>query len=103
MFEIYYKPTITARQIKEIVQIDEGYLSRLISKLVKHGIIVKAKSKNDKREYSLTLTLKGKETFLKLNERSSDSISGIIGHLDTNEQEELVSLFEKVMNLLVKK
>jgi DNA-binding MarR family transcriptional regulator len=100
MYEIYHNPNIRARQIKETLQVDEGYLSRLLSKLVKQKIIIKEKSENDSRIYSLTLTEKGKEIFLQLNQRSSDTISKMIQHLDKKEQEELIQHIKKLQYLL---
>ncbi|WP_074407162.1 MULTISPECIES: MarR family winged helix-turn-helix transcriptional regulator [Aquimarina] len=103
MYEIYHNPKITARQIKEIIEVDEGYLSRLIKKLVKLNIINKIKSQDDYRISYLNLTENGKKIFLTLNQRSSDAISEIIQHLNKKEQEELILLYEKIEILLTKK
>ncbi|EZH71398.1 hypothetical protein ATO12_07795 [Aquimarina atlantica] len=103
MYEIYHNPKITARQIKEIIEVDEGYLSRLIKKLVKLNIINKIKSQDDYRISYLNLTENGKKIFLTLNQRSSDAISEIIQHLNQKEQEELILLYEKIEILLTKK
>src|SRR5689334_8329470 len=100
MFEINHTPGITARQIKEIMQVDEGYLSRVVNKLVKQKIITRIKSKEDNRVSTLTLSQKGKDIFSKLNQRSSDDVSGIIDHLSKSQQEELIRLLEKVKTLL---
>tara|TARA_R110000822_G_scaffold18677_3_gene61546 strand:- start:1636 stop:1962 length:327 start_codon:yes stop_codon:yes gene_type:complete len=67
MYEIYSNPEITARLIKNIVNVDEGYLSRLIKKLVRQNIIEKEKSKTDNRISILKLSKKGEIIFLKLN------------------------------------
>lgn len=103
MFEVYHNPQITARQIKEIVEVDEGYLSRLIKKLVKQNIIKKEKSKMDSRISTLVLSKFGEETFLKLNQNSSESIAKLICHLNLNEQEELLANFQKIKTLLTKR
>ncbi|WP_109098045.1 MarR family winged helix-turn-helix transcriptional regulator [Aquimarina sp. AU58] len=103
MYEIYHNPQITARQIKEIIEVDEGYLSRLIKKMVKLNIINKIKSQDDYRISYLNLTENGKKIFLTLNQRSSNAISEIIQHLNPKEQEELILLYEKIEILLTKK
>ncbi|MEO7766610.1 MAG: MarR family winged helix-turn-helix transcriptional regulator [Ferruginibacter sp.] len=102
MFEIYHNPKITAREIKETIQVDEGYLSRLISKLVKQNIIIKMKSKEDNRISSLTLSKKGQNIFLELNQRSTDVISETIQHLSKSDKLTLMLLFEKIKTLLTK-
>jgi len=103
MFEIYNDPKITARQIKEIIQVDEGYLSRLIAKLVNQNIISKVKSKEDNRISKLTLTKNGQDIFLQLNQRSNEAASDVIQHLNKSEQAELILLFETIKQLLTKK
>jgi DNA-binding MarR family transcriptional regulator len=103
MFEIYHDPDITARQVKEIIQVDEGYLSRLIARLVNQKIIKKVKSRADNRISTLTLTKNGQEIFLQLNQRSNEAASDIVQHLNKGEQARLVSLFETIKQLLTKK
>ncbi|MDR6944238.1 MarR family winged helix-turn-helix transcriptional regulator [Mucilaginibacter pocheonensis] len=103
MYEIYHQPNITARQIKEILKVDEGYLSRLIAKLVKKDIINRIKSEENNRIFSLSLTETGEKTFLQLDQRSSEAAAEIIGHLDKGEQIELIQLLAKVKQLLIKK
>ena len=102
MFEIYYNPTITARKIMETIQVDEGYLSRLISSLIKRKIVIRKKSKEDGRVYALALSAKGEKIFLQLNQRSSDKVTETIAHLTKDQQKELISLMERVKKLLIK-
>lgn len=102
MFEIYQNPDITARQIKEIVQVDEGYLSRLIAKLVKQKIVIKTKSKKDSRVFSLGLSKNGEKIFLGLNQKSSDAIAKMIAHLNKAEKKELVEHLSKIKFLITK-
>ena len=102
MFEVYHNPTITARKIMEIIQVDEGYLSRLISSLIKRKIITRKKLKKDGRVYALALSAKGEKIFLQLNQRSSDKVEETIAHLTKDEQKELINLMQRVKNLLIK-
>ncbi|CAL2080705.1 MarR family winged helix-turn-helix transcriptional regulator [Tenacibaculum sp. 190524A02b] len=102
MYEIYHTPNITARKIKEIIQVDEGYLSRLIKKLVNQNLIIKTKSKKDNRVSSLKLSENGVKVFLELNDRSSRAMENVVKHLNENEQNELILMLEKIKNLLGK-
>jgi DNA-binding MarR family transcriptional regulator len=103
MFEAYYTPGITARQLTGILQVDEGYLSRLIAKLVKQKIVLKKQSKEDKRIYALELSEKGRQLFTDLNKRSSQAIASLIEHLTAEERQELVRLQHRIKTLLTKK
>jgi DNA-binding MarR family transcriptional regulator len=103
MFEAYYTPGITARQLTGILQVDEGYLSRLIAKLVKQKIVLKKQSKEDKRIYALELSEKGRQLFTDLNKRSSQAIASLIEHLTAEEHQELLRLQHRIKTLLTKK
>lgn len=103
MFEAYYTPRVTARQLTSILQVDEGYLSRLIAKLVKQKIVLKKQLKEDKRIYALELSEKGRQLFTDLNKRSSEAIASLIEHLTTDERQELVKLQNSIKTLLTKK
>lgn len=103
MYEAYHSPGITARQLTGVLQVDEGYLSRLIAKLVKQKLVLKKQSKEDKRIYALELSEKGRQLFTDLNKRSSEAIASLIGHLTAEERQELVRLQNGIKTLLTKK
>ena len=100
LYEIYHHKDITARQIKEMLKVDEGYLSREINKLAKQKMITRKKSKEDNRVYSLQLTQTGETRFLKLDQRSHESIQEMIRHLGKKEQEQLAQQMDEIQRLL---
>jgi len=103
MYEIYHNAGINARQLQTIIKVDEGYLSRLIGKLVRDKIISKIRSDEDNRLFSLTLSKKGEEVFLPLQRRSSDAVATLVHHLNSSQQLELMQLLERLTQLLTKK
>ena len=102
LFEIYHNLNSSARLIKNFLQVDEGYLSRTLDKLVKQGLILRKQSKNDGRSFILSLTKKGEKEFLTLNERSEAAIELMIKHLSLDELSELVSIICRIQELLKK-
>ncbi len=90
----------TATAINKVLKLDEGYLSRIIKKLISNSLLTKEQSKTDKRCYEIMLTTIGIREQQKLDELSSDSIQTIISHLSESEQLELASSFDKIMKLL---
>lgn len=103
MYEIQSGENVTARKIKEVLKVDEGYLSRTINKLVKQKIINRARSQQDSRNYVLSLSKKGESIFLKLNSKSSDAVLEIIHHLTAKEQNELIRIIDRFKELLTNK
>jgi DNA-binding MarR family transcriptional regulator len=102
LFEIYNNPFSTARKITNFLQVDEGYISHAIKKLIKDGLIMKNKSESDGRTYFLSLTEKGKKQFSILNEESDSSIKELINPLSEEEINNLVLYFSAIKQILSK-
>lgn len=103
LFEIFHNSNYTARKIKNILQVDEGYLSRTIDKLIKQGLITKKQSQSDGRVFILSLSKKGENEFIILNNESEVSIESMIDHLTPDEVSEIVSIMYRIQELLIKK
>ncbi len=102
LFEICNNDNCTARTIKNIIKIDEGYLSRIIDKLVKQKLIKKQQSKVDGRVYILILTSFGEKQFQKLNDSSFQSVKQMIEKLTAAETEHLINHMRGIKELLTK-
>jgi len=102
IYEVNKQEGITARAIKEMLQIDEGYMSRLVAKLVKQGVVKKKQSKEDKRIFALALTAKGLQVAADINRQSDEQVKSLVSHLDLKEQEQLAGLIMQVKQLLEK-
>lgn len=100
MFEIYYDNGATVRKIKNILRVDEGYLSRTIEKLKKQGLVAKKQSKTDRRSYILSLTAKGKKVYETIEQRQKALVRSMIDHLSEDELDELISTLKKIRILL---
>lgn len=102
IYELASSGKLTAREIKEKLLLDEGYISRIIARFLKNGVIFKDQSSNDKRAFLLRLTAKGKQVFNMINDQSDRQIENLIQHLSKTEQEKLAALIVQVKHLLTK-
>jgi DNA-binding MarR family transcriptional regulator len=103
LYEISHMEDCSAKKIRENISIDEGYLSRIIDKFIKKGIITKTPFRGDMRLHIIHLTPRGKEEFSKLNENQNQLISQITEKLSEQENAELVGMMERMQELLSKK
>jgi DNA-binding MarR family transcriptional regulator len=103
LYEIYHMEESSAKKIRENISIDEGYLSRIIDKFIKQGLITKTPSSNDRRLHIIVLTKKGLEEFSRLNDNQNRLIAQLIGKLSKRENAELAQLMERMHALLSKK
>jgi DNA-binding MarR family transcriptional regulator len=101
LFEISHNPDSTARKIKNTLQVDEGYLSRTIDKLIKLGLITRKKSQGDGRVLILSLSPKGESELRKINEEADASVESMIEHLSPEEVNEILANMRRIQELLV--
>jgi len=100
LYEISHMDECSAKKIRENVSIDEGYLSRIIDKFIKKGLITKAPSPDDRRLHIIVLTKRGQREFSKLNNNSNQLISQITEKLSEQEREDLIRMMEGICELL---
>lgn len=90
IFEISKTEHCTANQLCSALDIDRSYMSRMISKFEKKGLLSRRTSNTDNRNIEIQLTNKGIETFHELNNRSNKQIEDLIIKLENEECEKLI-------------
>lgn len=96
------QPDSTATSINKELNLDEGYLSRVIKKLITKSLIKKEQSSLDKRVFVINLTDKGEREYQKLDKLSSKLVESNIAHLNREEKLELADLMDRAMVMLKK-
>lgn len=102
LYEISHTDLCTAKKIRTNIDIDEGYLSRILDKFMEQGIIRKTPAPEDRRLHIILLTEKGKREFMKLNANSNQQISQLLDQLSERERVELVDMMERIKMLLTR-
>lgn len=100
LYEISHTELCTAKKIRSNIDIDEGYLSRIIDKFIQNGLVRKTPAAEDRRLHLIVLTEKGKREFSKLNENSNQQISELLRKLSESERAELVQMMDNIRVLL---
>jgi DNA-binding MarR family transcriptional regulator/GNAT superfamily N-acetyltransferase len=99
LYELAHGQT-TASEISNVLEVDAGYLSRILRGFKKHGLIDKQPSPTDGRQSVLRLTAQGQEAFAGLNARSRDEIGAVLGTLSPTDQARLVEAMHTIERLL---
>jgi DNA-binding MarR family transcriptional regulator len=102
LFEINDMERCTARGIMSKTSIDEGYLSRMIDRFIKLGMVEKVKLENDKRTSVLHLTVRGKSQFQKLNGASSKAVRKMISEVSAKDLQMMLLMMDGIQNILTK-
>lgn len=74
-----------ASNLVDILEIDRSYLSRIITKLSKAGLLAKEASSLDNRTSLISLTAKGLALHQQLNEKSDEQIVRLLQGLSPTE------------------
>src|SRR5262245_21833066 len=102
LYEISHAELCTAKKIRSNIDIDEGYLSRIIDKFIQEGLVKKTPAQEDRRLHIIVLTEKGQREFSKLNDNSNKLISQTIEKLSEQEGADLVKMMERIQVFLTK-
>ena len=81
LYELAHRDQLTATQLARDLDLDQGYLSRILSDFAQRGLIKKTQSEKDARQQHLSLTSKGKKVFAPLNQRQSEEVAAMLGSL----------------------
>lgn len=100
LFEIDIHKQITARKLRELIAIDEGYLSRLISNLVTKKLIAKVQSSTDKRNYNLSLTEHGQNLIELINSKSDEQIAGLLRNINDKDKQRVAEIMIELKDIL---
>jgi len=100
LHEIEKTEQCTSKMLADILCMDAGYLSRILKKFYKMGLLTKEKSSIDGRAQYLYLTSEGKEKMCDLNNSSDEQIAQIIKPLAESDRNFLVQNMTAVETIL---
>jgi DNA-binding MarR family transcriptional regulator/N-acetylglutamate synthase-like GNAT family acetyltransferase len=100
LYEIAHGESMTASDIIKALDLDAGYLSRVLRNFEKRGLIVRKASPADARQNHLTLTARGRKTFAPAEARSQRDVAAMLKNLGGDEQEKLVAAMRTIEDLL---
>jgi DNA-binding MarR family transcriptional regulator len=100
MFELYHHTGLTASGIIAILDIDKGYLSRILRQFEKNKIINKVVSPSDKRSTRVELTVKGKKEFEMLDDASNKQVEKVFAGITESGCTELIQKMKKIQQIL---
>src|SRR5215207_7390246 len=99
-FELGNRVGPTATEIGRELDLDPGYLSRLLRGLEERGLVERAPSALDARQSHLRLTSEGRAAFALLDQRAARDVAGMLARLGELEQRRLLAALGSVETLL---
>lgn len=100
LYELAQRGRATAAELARDLNIDPAYLSRIVAKFRKAGLVSASQSASDGRARSLALSEDGEAAFAVLDRASSDEVSALIAPLSAPERNTLARAAGTIRSLL---
>lgn len=99
LFELAHRGGSSATELVTELSIDAGYLSRMLRRFTRDGLVARTQAKDDARRAVLRLTAKGKRTFATLNTRQDEAIHRMLQPLGATGAARLAAALSEVERL----
>src|SRR5580658_4951774 len=100
LYELAHREDAAAKEIGIELGLDPGYLSRIVQKFDEDGLINRKPVPEDRRQYQLSLTAKGRQAFAKLDRSSHDDVADMLAKLSGGDRKRLIGAMAAVEQLL---
>ncbi len=100
LYELAHGDQLTASDIGRALDLDAGYLSRLLRNFEKRGLISRTTSAKDARQSHLALTARGRKLFAPMEQRSQQQARAMLRTLDDAQQARIVAAMNAIETLL---
>ena len=100
LYELAHRERPTATAVRNSLELDAGYLSRILSSFEKRGLIEKTPSEDDGRQSILALTDEGRKQFTPLETQTNEQVGAMLEKLNENEQHHLIEAIRSIERVL---
>ncbi|MFW6076684.1 MAG: bifunctional helix-turn-helix transcriptional regulator/GNAT family N-acetyltransferase [Hyphomicrobiales bacterium] len=100
LYELAHGNDLRAADITRALDIDTGYLSRILKAFEARGLIARTPSETDARETILALTAEGRRAFEPLDRASQQQVAAVLARLSDEQRESLTAAMSTVRRLL---
>ena len=100
LYELAHRDGAAAKEIGTELDLDPGYLSRIVQKLADDGLISRKPLPEDRRQYQLNLTAKGRQAFARLDRSSHEEVAKTLHRMSEADQRRLTAAMTAIEGLL---
>ncbi|MCL1633417.1 helix-turn-helix domain-containing GNAT family N-acetyltransferase [Luteimonas sp. SX5] len=100
MYELYANGPAMPSELAERLDMDRGYLSRLLARIEDQRLLKSQASQADRRSRTISLTRKGRSTFAKLDVKSQAQAAELIAPMDGRGRRRLMSALREMRRAL---
>jgi DNA-binding MarR family transcriptional regulator/GNAT superfamily N-acetyltransferase len=100
IFELAQREATELADLRSVLDIDAGYLSRIVARFDADGLVARQRSSSDGRRQVVRLTKVGREAFEMLDQRSAAEVRALLSGLGEEDQRRLVAAMGAIRDVL---
>jgi DNA-binding MarR family transcriptional regulator/GNAT superfamily N-acetyltransferase len=100
IFELAQREDTEVLALRRALELDAGYLSRMLARFESDGLVVRERVPGDARRQSARLTPRGREVFAMLDARSVAEIRALLDGLPESDRQRLLAAMRTVQGIL---
>jgi DNA-binding MarR family transcriptional regulator/GNAT superfamily N-acetyltransferase len=100
LFELAHGNDVSVSDLRRQLDLDAGYLSRILSGFTGSGLVARDQSATDGRRQVVRLTAEGRKAFADLDRLQADAIDSLLKPLDDAQRTELVTAMGRIRRTL---
>jgi DNA-binding MarR family transcriptional regulator/GNAT superfamily N-acetyltransferase len=100
IFELAQREATELAELRRELDLDAGYLTRILARFEADGLVEKERSATDRRRHVARLTARGRSAFAMLDRRSAEEIGAMLSRLGEVEQRRLVAAMGAIRGIL---
>jgi DNA-binding MarR family transcriptional regulator/GNAT superfamily N-acetyltransferase len=100
LYELAQQSGITATDLGRQLDLDAGYLSRILQRFEREDLVTRTPLETDRRQSLLALTPGGEEAFAPIDARSREEVGTLLTALPPHAQADLVAAMGRIETLL---
>ncbi|MGY0486431.1 bifunctional helix-turn-helix transcriptional regulator/GNAT family N-acetyltransferase [Streptomyces sp. WG-D5] len=100
LYELAHTEKVDAADLRTRLGLDAGYLSRILNKFERDGLVERGSSERDSRRRRITLTARGRGVTELLDERSRERVGSLLGTVPAADRTRLSEALRTVREVL---
>ncbi len=100
LYELKHRAAPTASELNRELGLDAGYLSRILQRFQRRGLIERRKSAADGRQSHLRLTAKGRGVFAPLERRQHEDVTAMLRTLKARDRDAAIAAMRRIEAIL---
>ncbi|MFJ9128836.1 MULTISPECIES: bifunctional helix-turn-helix transcriptional regulator/GNAT family N-acetyltransferase [unclassified Streptomyces] len=100
LYELAHTEKVDAADLRTQLNLDAGYLSRILGKFERDGLVERGSSEKDSRRRRITLTARGRSTAELLDERTRETVGTLLTTVPPTDRDRLSEALRTVREIL---